>query len=161
MLSVGGNREKGGKLVFSLTFLSFSLFFSHFLVVLLFHFLSPRRYFLSFFPHFVFYQYYQDSLLLSLAFCLPHIPDLSLSFTHTHTHTHIHTHTHTHTMLMNLCQEKVGARPAHCPSPPPSSPLPPLLPLPLLPPPPPLLPPPPPPASLSFPPLLLAQFPQG
>ena len=97
MLSVGGNREKGGKLVFSLNFLSFSLFFSHFLVVLLFHFLSPRRYFLSFFPHFVFYQYYQDSLLLSLAFCLPHIPDLSLSFTHTHTHTHTYTHTHTHT----------------------------------------------------------------
>ena len=50
---------------------------------------------MSFSPHFVFYQYYQDSLLcLSLSACHTYRISLSLSLSLSLTHTHTHTHTH-------------------------------------------------------------------
>ena len=52
---------------------------------------------MSFSPHFVFYQYYQDSLLcLSLSACHTYRISLSLSLSLSLSHTHTHTHTHTH-----------------------------------------------------------------
>ena len=108
MLGATG-RQEGTR--FPLNFLSFSFSLSHFLVVLLFHFLSPLRYFLRVFAPILYFTNITRIVYSVSCFLLAtHTGSLSLCLTHTHTHTH--------TMLMNLCQEKVGARPAHCPSPP-------------------------------------------
>lgn len=81
--------------------------------MLLFHFLSPRRYFLRVFAPILYFTNITRIVYSVSCFLLAtHTISLSLSLSVSLTHTHIHT------MLMNLCQEKVGARPAHCPSPP-------------------------------------------
>ncbi|CAI9170053.1 unnamed protein product [Rangifer tarandus platyrhynchus] len=81
-------RKEGNS--FSLCIFSFSFFSLTFFGGVAVSFpVASEIFFESFCPHFVFYQYYQDSLLcFLLSACHTYRISLSLSVSHTHTHTH-------------------------------------------------------------------------